>query len=150
MSLAGRWPLWQLGRYHLSAGTPALAERIVESGALVSDYPRGETGCAQFPARNRIISGLSLATIVIEAPSRSGALITVGFAADQGRDVYAVPGSILSAASEGSNRLLRQGATPLTSAADLLDDLKLSPSVVEEPGQIAFPMTDEERSLYAW
>jgi len=127
-----------------------LAERIVESGALVSDYPPGaKPDAPNFPARNRIISGLSLATIVIEAPSRSGALITVGFAADQGRDVYAVPGSILSAASEGSNRLLRQGATPLTSAADLLDDLKLSPSVVEEPGQIAFPMTDDERSLYA-
>ncbi len=127
-----------------------LAERIVESGALVSDYPPGaKPDAPNFPARNRIISGLSLATIVIEAPSRSGALITVGFAADQGRDVYAVPGSILSAASEGSNRLLRQGAIPLTSAADLLEDLKLAPSVVEEPEQIAFPMTDDERSLYA-
>ncbi len=127
-----------------------LAERIVESGALVSDYPPGAKADApNFPARNRIISGLSLATVVIEAPSRSGALITVGFAADQGRDVYAVPGSILSPASEGSNRLLRQGAIPLTSAADLLDDLKLAPSVAEEPEQIAFPMTDEERSLYA-
>lgn len=127
-----------------------LAERIVESGALVSDYPPGaKPDAPNFPARNRIISGLSLATIVIEAPSRSGALITVGFAADQGRDVYAVPGSILSAASEGSNRLLRQGAIPLTSAADLLEDLKLAPSVVEEPEQIALPMTDDERSLYA-
>ena len=72
-----------------------LAERIVESGALISDYPPGtKPDAPNFPARNRIISGLSLATVVVEAPARSGALITVGFAADQGRDVYAVPGSI--------------------------------------------------------
>jgi DNA processing protein len=127
-----------------------LAERIVESGALVSDYPPGtKPDAPNFPARNRIISGLSLATVVVEAPSRSGALITVGFAADQGRDVYAVPGNILSSASEGTNRLLRQGATPLTSATDLLDDLKLAPAAAQEPEQVAFPMTDEERSIYA-
>lgn len=128
-----------------------LAERVVESGALVSDYPPGtKPDAPNFPARNRIISGLSLATVVVEAPSRSGALITVGFAADQGRDVYAVPGSILSGASEGTNRLLRQGATPLTSAADLLDDLHLAPAAQqEEPAQTAFPITDEERAIYA-
>lgn len=127
-----------------------LAERIVTTGALVSDYPPGtKPDAPNFPARNRIISGLSLATIVVEAPSRSGALITVGFAADQGRDVYAVPGSILSPASGGTNRLLRQGATPLTAAAELLDDLKLGPVVVAEPEQVAFPMTDEERAIYA-
>ena len=127
-----------------------LAERIVESGALVSDYPPGtKPDAPNFPARNRIISGLSLATVVVEAPARSGALITVGFAADQGRDVYAVPGSILSAASEGTNRLLRQGATPLTSAAELLEDLRLTPLAAEESEQMIFPMTDEERSIYA-
>ena len=127
-----------------------LAERIMESGALVSDYPPGtKPDAPNFPARNRIISGLSLATVVVEAPTRSGALITVGFAADQGRDVYAVPGSILSSASEGTNRLLRQGATPLTSAAELLEDLRLTPVAREEPEQVAFPMTDEERSIYA-
>lgn len=128
-----------------------LANRIVESGALISDYPPGtKPDAPNFPARNRIISGLSLATIVVEAPSRSGALITVGFAADQGRDVYAVPGSILSNSSEGTNNLLRQGATPLTCAADLLDDLKLSPALpTDEPAQTAFPMTDDERAIYA-
>jgi DNA processing protein len=127
-----------------------LAGRIVESGALVSDYPPGaKPDAPNFPARNRIISGLSLATVVVEAPARSGALITVGFAADQGRDVYAVPGSILSSASDGTNRLLRQGATPLTSATELLDDLRLTPAVAEEPEQMAFPMSDEERSIYA-
>jgi len=128
-----------------------LAERITESGALVSDFPPGtKPDAPNFPARNRIISGLSQATVVVEAPARSGALITVGFAADQGRDVYAVPGSILSSASDGTNKLLRQGATPLTSAVDLLDDLHLSTIVQEdEPAQIAFPMSDEERAIYA-
>ncbi len=128
-----------------------LAERILEAGALVSDYPPGtKPDAPNFPARNRIISGLSRATIVVEAPSRSGALITVGFAADQGRDVYAVPGSILSASSEGTNKLLRDGATPLTSAADVLGDLDLAPANSrEEPEQIAFPISDEERAIYA-
>ncbi len=128
-----------------------LAERIEESGALLSDYPPGtKPDAPNFPARNRIISGLSVATIVVEAPARSGALITVGFAADQGRDVYAVPGSILSHASEGTNKLLRQGATILTSAADLLEDLRLAPIPPgEQAAQIAFPITDEERAIYA-
>jgi DNA processing protein len=128
-----------------------LADRIVGSGALISDYPPGtKPDAPNFPARNRIISGLSLATIVVEAPTRSGALITVGFAADQGRDVYAVPGSILSNASGGTNKLLRQGATPLTCAADLLEDLQLAPTLpVDEPSQPTFPMTDGERAIYA-
>lgn len=127
-----------------------LAERIVDSGALMSDYPPGtKPDAPNFPARNRIISGLSLATVVVEAPSRSGALITVGFAADQGRDVYAVPGSILSSASAGTNKLLRQGAIPLTSAAELLDDLHLTPLDAPAPEQVAFPITDEERAIYA-
>ncbi len=128
-----------------------LAERIVESGALISDYPPGtKPEASNFPARNRIISGLSQATVVVEAPMRSGALITVGFAADQGREVYAVPGNILSSASDGTNRLLRQGAIPLTSAADLLDDLHLSPErSKQEPAQMAFPISEEERAIYA-
>lgn len=127
-----------------------LAERIERSGALISDYPPGtKPDAPNFPARNRIISGLSRATIVTEAPTRSGALITVGFAADQGRDVYAVPGSILSSASEGTNRLIRQGAIPLTAASDLLDDLGLAASQGPEAEQVPFPMTDDERALYA-
>jgi DNA processing protein len=128
-----------------------LANRIIESGAIVSDYPPGtKPDAPNFPARNRIISGLSLAAVVVEAPLRSGARITADFANDQGRDVYAVPGSILSTASEGTNKLLREGATPLTSARDLLDDLHLSGREPEpEPAQVAFPITDEERAIYA-
>lgn len=104
-----------------------LAHRLVETGALISDYPPGtppEAG--NFPPRNRIISGLSLAVIVIEAGERSGALITARFAADQGRDVFAVPGNIYAAQSKGTNRLIQQGAQPLLTPEDVLAALDLT------------------------
>lgn len=101
-----------------------LARRIVASGAVVSEYPVGiEPAPWRFPARNRIIAGLSLATVVVEARERSGALITADFALELGRDVFAVPGEITSGLSAGTNDLLRQGAAPLTSARDVLDAL---------------------------
>lgn len=103
-----------------------LAERISEQGALVSDFlPDAPPDGPNFPARNRLISGVSLGVIVIEAPERSGALITVDFAADQGRDVFAVPGSLLSSASAGCHRMLRDGARLIRSADDVLEDLRL-------------------------
>src|ERR671922_138969 len=77
----------------------------------------------RFPARNRIIAGLCEAVVVVEARERSGALITADFALDEGRDVFAVPGEITSPLSAGTNALLRLGATPLTSAADVLESL---------------------------
>ena len=85
----------------------------------------------RFPARNRIIAGLCAATIVVEARERSGALITADFALEEGREVFAVPGEITSALSAGTNALLRLGATPLTSTADVLESLgiELPPSV---------------------
>lgn len=104
-----------------------LASEIIEQGALVSDYPPGtrpESG--NFPARNRLISGLSRATLVVEAGIKSGALITAEFALEQGRDVYAVPGSILSVKSAGPNRLIRDGARPVLGPEALLEDLELS------------------------
>lgn len=104
-----------------------LAERIMENGAIVSEQPPGAKPDAQnFPARNRIISGMSRGVVIVEAPLRSGAMITATFAADQGRDVFVVPGSVHSASSEGCNQLLRDGARIVRGGEDLLDDLGLS------------------------
>ncbi|HET9243208.1 MAG TPA: DNA-processing protein DprA [Gaiella sp.] len=102
-----------------------LARSIVDSGGLiVSEYEPGiEPAPWRFPARNRIIAGLARATVVVEARERSGALITADFALEDGRDVLAVPGEITSALSAGTNSLLRQGATPATCAADVLESI---------------------------
>jgi len=110
-------------------------------GAVVSEYPPG-AGCQpyMFVARNRIIAGLSRAVMVFEAPARSGALITVSWALEEGREVFAAPGSILSPTSEGANRLISQGASPLTCAADVLEFLGMEfdknrpPLAEKEPG----------------
>lgn len=103
------------------AANRALYERVRAEGVLVSEFAPGERPHAgSFPRRNRIISGLARATLVVEAGSTSGALITAGCALDQGREVLAVPGPITSAASVGTNRLLRDGATPYLGCGDLL------------------------------
>jgi DNA processing protein len=104
-----------------------LAETIIQHGALLSDYPLGtQPDGTNFPPRNRIISGLSLAVIVTEAGDTSGALITAGFAAEQGREVFAVPGNILAPQSRGTNRLIQQGAHPLLDAREVLEILDLT------------------------
>jgi DNA processing protein len=109
-----------------------LAGRIEASGAIVSEYPPGtEPAPWRFPARNRIVAGLSLATVVVEARARSGALITADFALELGREVFAVPGEITAALSAGTNDLLRQGAAPLLTARDVLDALGLAPAPKE-------------------
>ncbi len=103
-----------------------LAREIAEGSLVVSEYEPGvEPAPWRFPARNRIISGLCAATIVVEARERSGALITADFALDEGREVFAVPGEITSALSAGTNALLRLGATPLTRVDDVLESLGL-------------------------
>lgn len=97
-----------------------LMEKIIKNGMLISEYPPGVRPARQhFPARNRIISGLSDCVIITEASENSGTMITAGFAADQGRDVYAVPGSIYSSLSEGTNKLIQEGAFVLTSVEDV-------------------------------
>lgn len=103
-----------------------LAGQIVSRGALLSDYAPGTPpDSTNFPPRNRIISGLALATVVIEAGESSGALITATFAVEQGREVFAVPGSILAPQSKGTNRLIQLGAHPLLEMQDVLEVLKL-------------------------
>ena len=104
-----------------------LADAIMANGALVSEYPIGtQPEANNFPPRNRIISGLSRGVVIVEASQRSGALITAQFAAEQSREVFAVPGSILHPGSAGCNELIRQGATPFLSVNDVLDQLNFA------------------------
>lgn len=125
-----------------------LADRIAAQGAVLSDFhPDAPPDGPNFPARNRLISGLSLGVVVVEAPMRSGALITVDFAADQGRDVFAVPGSVLSPASAGCNRILRDGARPVRSADDVLEDLRLGEAPQQLPLESVAALDEESRRV---
>jgi DNA processing protein len=116
------------------AGHAELARRICRDGLVVSEYAPGvEPAPWRFPARNRIIAGLAQATVVIEAREKSGALITADLAVEEGREVFAVPGEITSALSDGTNALLRLGAAAATSAADVLEAFGLAPQEPEPP-----------------
>ena len=121
---AGGTTIGVLGNGHgviYPAANRKLYERVSAEGLLLSEFAPGERPHAgSFPRRNRLISGLSRITVVIEAAVGSGALITAGTALDQGREVMAVPGNITSPLSEGTNRLIRDGATPLLEAGDVL------------------------------
>ncbi len=104
------------------AANRELYTRVRDRGLLLTEFPPGERpAIGSFPRRNRLISGLARITVVVEAAAGSGTLITVGAALDQGRDVMVVPGNITSPTSVGTNRLLRDGATPLLEAAELLE-----------------------------
>jgi DNA processing protein len=132
-----------------------LAGRIAESGAIISEYPPGiEPSPWRFPARNRIVAGLARATVVVEARERSGALITADFALELGREVFAVPGEITSALSAGTNDLIRQGATPLLRADDVLEALGLERSPPPVPDTLSAgaqallaPLSEAARTL---
>jgi len=106
------------------AENQGLYDALVRQGAVVAELPLGtEPQARHFPHRNRIISGMSLGVVVVEAAARSGSLITARFALEQGREVFAVPGSPLDPRSRGCNDLLRNGATLTESAADVLSQL---------------------------
>lgn len=131
-------------------GNRKLAHRIVESGqgVLISEYPPGlQPDGKNFPARNRIISGLSLGVLVVEAPERSGALITAGFALKQGRDVFAIPGSILSSRSAGVNKLIQDGAHSVMSVKDIIETLNLFMIPQQVEMQAILPENAEEKKL---
>jgi len=126
-----------------------LAEQILESGAILSELPPGAKPDAQnFPARNRIVSGMTLGTLIVEAPIRSGALITASFAADQGREVFVLPGSIFAQTAEGTNALLRDGARLVRDGADILEDLGLGLGKGLVATQSQMPLDDNERILF--
>lgn len=110
-----------------------LAHRIAERGMILSEYPLGTPPLApNFPRRNRIIAALGQGTLVVEAALRSGSLITARLAAEQGREVFAIPGSIHSQQARGCHALLRQGAKLVESAQDVLEDLRLAPVAARE------------------
>ncbi len=128
----------------------ALAEKIARSGAIISDYPpETPPEGSNFPPRNRIISGLSMATLVIEAGETSGALITADFALEQGREIFALPGNIFSPQSKGPNRLIQQGAHPLLNPRDILETLDLTRVTEHRRARQTLPADATEARLLA-
>ena len=133
------------------ASNRELAEQIIKSGALVSEYPPGTPPMrAYFPQRNRLISGLCLGTLVVEAARRSGSLITARLASEQGREVFALPGSIHNPLARGCHRLIRDGAKLVELADDIISELGplaghiLQSSVESTPSNDAVDSNDEE------
>ncbi len=125
-----------------------LAAKIARQGAVISDYALGtKPEGRNFPPRNRIISGLSMAVVIVEAGESSGALITADFAVDQGREVFAVPGDITRRSSRGTNALIQAGAHPWLGVQDALEILNLEMMAVQTEASETLPEDDIERTL---
>jgi len=126
-----------------------LAEKISQHGVVISEYPAGTRGTQfTFPQRNRIISGLSLGVVVVEAPEKSGALITAALALEQNREVFAVPGSIYEKNCQGTNQLIKIGAKTVTCIEDILEELNLLHLLKTEKKNIK-PETREEEIIFS-
>jgi DNA processing protein len=127
-----------------------LAQAIAANGAVVSEYALGtRPDASNFPPRNRVISGLSRGVVIVEASQRSGALITARFAVEQGRDVFAVPGSILHPGSAGCNTLIQQGAIPLLHVNDIMNQLNLEQVRSQQAARAIIPADPQEAALLA-
>ncbi|HLF88008.1 MAG TPA: DNA-processing protein DprA [Anaerolineales bacterium] len=125
-----------------------LAEQMMEQGAVISDYGLGtQPEAGNFPPRNRIIAGLSLAVVVVEASRKSGALITAGFAAEQGREVFAVPGNIFAPQSQGTNQLIQQGAHPMLHPQEILEALELERVTLHREARAIIPANHLEAQI---
>ncbi|MEJ2758990.1 MAG: DNA-processing protein DprA, partial [Anaerolineales bacterium] len=126
-----------------------MAVRMRSQGAVISDYAPGTPPeGSNFPPRNRIIAGLSIATVVIEAGKRSGANITAQFAIDQGKEVFAVPGNIYAPQSIGTNKLIQDGAHPLLKPEDLLDVLNLTMVTEHQQARMVLPENATEAAIF--
>ncbi|MDP3047798.1 MAG: DNA-processing protein DprA [Chloroflexota bacterium] len=125
-----------------------LADEIAQRGALITDYPLGtQPEAGNFPPRNRLISGLSLGVVIVEAGDKSGALITCDYALEQGREVFAVPGNITSRMSVGTNRLIQQGAKLVTRVEDIVEELNLGMVAEQLVMRDVLPENDQEAAL---
>lgn len=139
-----------INRHHIyPAVHKQLAERIIEkNGAIISEYPPGSLPSKfTFPRRNRIIAGMTLGTLVIEAADKSGALITSSYALDHGREIFAIPHPLTSPTGTGPNKLIKEGAHMVTSASDIIDVLNLNELATFTQNSTILPDTPQEASI---
>ena len=132
-----------------------LYNEIIENGAVISEFPINTPAFPQnFPIRNRIVAGLSLGTLVIEAKEKSGSMITAGLCGDYGRNIYAVPGSIFDSTSDGTNSLIKDGAKIVTNSQDILEDIYTEISqIAPKPQQLTLftpsNLSNKEQEIYS-